>query len=170
MLSFWEASHNDFPVTQKHIHPCHQTVQYISSEGRFVVQSTISYNCNTYKVKYQRASNKNYIHCPILSMILKTIKHTTKYLEDWFLMHEIQGELILKIRGRKRKAIKLPVTIFGKACFKVLKLLKRSIWVTVSTTQRQNMLNKPPRLVCSHPLQNSAFKFHIFTLTLAYLQ
>lgn len=141
MLSFWEASHNDFPVTQKHIHPCHQRVQYISSKGRFVVQSTISYNCNTYNVKYQRASNKNYIYFPIWNVILRTLKHIPKYLEDWFLRHEIQRRLILKIRGRRRKAIKLPVTIFnhGKACFKVLNLLKRSIWVAVSTAQRQNM-------------------------------
>lgn len=169
MLSFWEASHNDFPVTQKHIHPCHQTVQYISSKGRFVVQSTIFYNCNTYNVKYQRASNKNYIHCPVWSVILKTLKHTPKYQEDWFLRHEIQGQLILKIRGRRGKAIKLPVTICsrGKACFKALNLLRRSIRVAVATAQRQNMLNKPPRLVCSHPLQNSAFKFHIFNRTLA---
>lgn len=165
MLSFWEASHNDFPVTQKHIHPCHQRVQYISSKSRFVVQSTISYNCNTYK--YQRASNKNYIHFPVWSVVLQTLKHILRSLEDWFLRHKIQGQLILKIRGRRGKAIKLPVTIFncGKACFKLLNLLKRTIWVAVSSAQRQNTFNKLPRLVCSHPLWNSAFIFHIFSLT-----
>lgn len=127
MLSFWEASHNDFPVTQKHIHPCHQTVQYISSKRRSGVQSKVSYNCNNYNVKYQRASKtKNYIHFPIWCVILQTLKHIPKYLEDWFLRYEIQGQLILEIRGRKGEPIKLPVTTCncGKACFKVLNQLK----------------------------------------------
>lgn len=124
MLSFWEASHNDFPVTQKHIHHCHQIVQYISSKGRFVVQNTLSYNCNTYSVKYQRARNKIYIHFSIWSVILLTLKHIPKYLEDWFLRHEIQGQLILKIRGRRAKAIKLSLIIcnYEKVCFKVLNI------------------------------------------------
>lgn len=167
MLSFWEASYNDFPVTRKHIHPCHWRVKYINSKRRLVVQSTISYNCNTYSVKYQRASNRIYIHFQSCSLILQTLKHISKCLEDWSLRHEIQGQLILKIRGKKKKAIKLPVTIFsfGKACCKVLKLQKQSIWVTVSAAQRENTFNKPPGLVYSHPLQNSTFTFHMRSLT-----
>ena len=101
MLSFWEASHNDFPEMQKYIHPRHWRAQCINNKGRFVVQSTKPCNCNTNNVKYQRASNRNYIHFQSCSLILQTLKYTPKYLEDWSLRHEIQGQLILKIRGEK---------------------------------------------------------------------